>query len=183
MPEPAKYTATVISMGANESTGLFDQYLEKSLPHLETLEECITLCHFLRPVYREHWKAGAMPTLLKIESEVGLVVLAGIEINTEKKGSPVFTLLWRDTLTPSDQNSMNKGLERNLKKSKQMIWDVMQAAEAEDGGIQVGFLRQMLASAAYVEPYSETIKLVYKVEGQLGKSTSKVRDLEDSLGL
>jgi hypothetical protein len=180
MTESTQYTATVISMGANGSTGLFDQYLEKSIPPLDTLEECISLCHFLIPVYREHLKKGAIPTLLKIETQAGLVVLADIHIEQEPLA---FTLIWRDTLKPSDQVSLNKGLEYNLKQSTKMVWDQMGAAENECAGIQVGFLRQILASATYVEPYRETIKLVYKVEAKLGKSTSKVRDLEESLGL
>lgn len=180
MSEPRQYIATVISMGANGSTGLFDQYLEKAIPALNTLEECITLCHFLKPVYQEHCKKGAIPTLLKIESQAGLVVLADIHIEKEPLS---FTLIWRDTLAPSDQNSMNRGLEHNLKKSKNMVWDVYQAAENEDAGIQAGLMRQLLASASYVEPYKDTIRLVYKIEAKLGKSTSKVRDLEDVLGL
>jgi hypothetical protein len=180
MSEPRQYIATIISMGANSSTGLFDQYLEKAIPALNTLEECIALCHFLRPVYQEHFKKGAVPTLLKIESQAGLVVLADIHIEEDPLS---FTLKWRDTLTPSDQHSLNKGLEYNLKKSKKMVWDVYQAAENEGAGIQAGLMRQLLASASYVEPYKDTIKLVYKIEAKLGKSTSKVRDLEEGLGL
>ena len=181
MPAPAKYTATVISMGANASTGLFEQYLEKAMPPLETLEECLTQCYFLIPVHLEHLKKGAVPSLLKIETEAGLVVLA--DINIEEKKPPVFNLIWRETLSPSDQEGMTKALKYNEGKSKGMVWDAMQAAENEHAWHQVAFLHQILASATYIEPYSETIKLVYKVEAKLGKSISKIRYLEESLGL
>jgi hypothetical protein len=178
---PAQYTVTAISLGANPGTGTFNQYLENSLPPVDSLEDCIALCYFLRPVYLDQMEAGGTPYLIKIESQAGLVVMADIDV--VEKPKPVFNLQWRDTLSPSEKKGLEIAMKRQIDQSKRTPFDAWDAAEIEGAVIQTSITRQLLAGASYVEPYRETIKLVYKVEAKLGKSTSKVRDLEESLGL
>lgn len=174
------YTASVISMRSCPSTGHWDLYLCDSLPQRETLGETIKQCFMPTKVMAKHLKQHAVPTLIEIRSQDGLVALADVAI---EENPFKISVLWRDELSADQVPGLEKSRAYNQTKAKKVLFDIMDANDAASGEITVQFLDLLLESKSYVEPIGATMKLIYDIERAMGKQTNRVHRLENELGM
>lgn len=174
------YTAFVISMRNCEGTGEWDLYLRDPLPQHETLADTIRQCFTPLSVMKEHFERGAVPTMIEIRSQNGLVALADVEL---QRNPLKIDVLWREELSKKDADGLNQAIAHNRKKTKKVIYDVTDVSAAEGGEITVKYLTTLLESLKFIEPIEDTMKIVYRVERSMGKQANRVRRLEDELGL
>lgn len=175
-----RYTASVISMRSCPSTGHWDLYLCDPLPQRETLGDTIKQCFMPARVLAKHMKQRAVPTLIEIRSEEGLVALADVVL--EEKPLKI-SVLWRDELSDDQVPGLEKSRAYNQTKAKKVLFDIMDANDAAAGEISVQFLDLVLESKSYVEPIGATMKLIYGIERAMGKQDNRVHRLENDLGM
>lgn len=180
MTNSTRYTASVISMRNCQGTGEWDLYLCDPLPQHETLADTIRQCFAPLSVMKGHFEQGAVPTMIEIRSQDGLVALA--DVNLESKPFKM-NVIWRDELSQRDAERLEQARVHNLKKTKKVVFDVTDVSAAEGGAITVKYLTTILESQKFVEPIEATMKIVYQVERALGKQANRVQRLEDELGL
>lgn len=174
------YTASVISMRNCPATGHWDLFLYDPLPQRETLADAIRQSFMPLSVMVEHLKQNAVPTLIEIRSQDGLIALADVVL--ERKPFRM-SVLWREELSAGEAPGIEKSRAFNLTKSKKVLYDVLDAAEAEGGAITVKLLDLFLESKSYAEPVRDTMKLVYEVEREMGLQANRVHRLESELGM
>lgn len=180
MTSTTHYTASVISMRNCQGTGEWDLYLCDPLPHHETLADTFRQCFEPLKVMKGHFEQGAVPTMIEIRSQDGLVALADVDLQQ----SPFkMNVIWRGELSQKDSEKLEQARVHNLKKTRKVIYDVTDASAAEGGAITVKYLSVLLESRKFVEPIEATMKLIYQVERSMGKQTNRVKRLEDELGL
>lgn len=178
MSTPARYTASVISMRSCEGTGEWNLYSEDPLPQRDSLAD--TIRQSFRAFSAIKIQQGAVPRLIEIRSEAGLVALADVEI---LRHPARIKILWRSELSLADAAQAQLALEHNRKKTEKMVFDVTDVAYAEGGAINVKYLTLLLESQRFVEPAADTMRLIFQIERELGGQTNRVKRLEDDLGL
>lgn len=183
MISPKKYTLTAMSIGANPSTSLFDKLIEAKLQPFDSLEEAIRFAFMMKPLFMVHIIQNAMPLMLKIESQEGMVALANIEIKNPAIAEFDFDLIWQKPLSPSEWKGYEQAIKFNQSKADAIVYDDMGAAEQVNATYQVKIAETVLASKSFAEPIEQTLRLVFKIENESGGMANKVRHLEEGLGL
>lgn len=177
-----EYIATLTALSLNLTTGLFETYDERVMANNPSFAELVKTCHTDHQILHDLYdvRPGFMSSYrVRVENPQGMVAMADVE----RRQNPLrFKLLWANEMSKTEVSEAIDYL-----KTRDLLIDRFTTQGEEAELFHENALKKLmlinLKKTHLAEPISQTLETIYRVEQDLGLQETKVRHLEDAMGL